>query len=228
MKRFFLIAFLMLYSVVGYSQQNNSFRPHVETSATVDTLVVPDKIYLTIRLDEKDSKGRVSIETLEGKMQKALKASRVDIKKQVSLFNFGSDFSKYFLRKKDVSKTKTYKLLVYSAQEVADVLLNLEKVKISNVSFYKAEYSKKDELMLLMKQKAVVKAQVQAKNLVKPLNQKLGSAIFISDANSFASINYDNNEMKLRRFAAQGAARIEAEFRKIKITASVRVKFHLY
>ena len=228
MKKIYVIAFLMLYAVVGSAQNGNNFRPHVETNATIDTLVVPDKIYLTIRLDEKDSKGRTSIEVLESKMQKALKASGIDIKKQVSLFNFGSDFSKYFLRKKDVSKTKTYKLLVYTAQEVADVLLNLEKVKISNVSFYKAEYSKKDELMLLMKQKAVVKARMQAQNLVTPLNQKLGRAIFISDANSFASINYAGNEMKLRRFAAEGAARIEAEFRKIKITASVKVKFHLY
>ncbi|MBL4605752.1 MAG: SIMPL domain-containing protein [Flavobacteriaceae bacterium] len=166
MKKTYWIAFLMLYSFVGYGQQVNDTTQassYVDTMATVDTLVVPDRIYLTIRLNEQDSKGRISIEALEGKMQKALKASGVNIKKQVSLFNFGSDFSKYFLRKKDVSKTKTYKLLVYNAQEIADVLLNLEKMKISNVSFYRSEYSKKEELILLMKQKAVVKAKCKHK-----------------------------------------------------------------
>ena len=216
--------------MVGLSQNmndNTQTSPYVETSASVDTLVVPDKIYLTIRLDEKDSKGRVSIEALERKMEKALKASGVDIKEQVSLFNFGSDFSKYFLRKKDVSKTKTYKLLVYSAQDVANVLLNLEKVKISNVSFYKAEYSKKDELMLLVKQKAVIKARVQAQNLAGALNQKIGRAIYISDANSFVSMNYGSRSLdEVVVVNRQKSASLQAQFRKIKLTASVRVKFH--
>lgn len=229
MKKKYLFAFMMLCAIVGHAQNSyNQSSPFVETTASIDSLVVPDKIYLTIHLDEKDSKGKISIEELENKIEKALSASNIDLKKQLSLFNFGSDFSKYFLRKKDVSKTKTYKLLVYNAQEVSDVLLKLEKIKISNVSFLKAEYSKRDELMLKLKQKAVLKARNEAKNLAKPLNQEVGKAIFISDANSFLTLNYDNYGTNEVGLLSNSRTRIEAQFRKIKIIASVKVRFQLY
>ncbi|MFT7250898.1 MAG: lysozyme, partial [Flavobacterium sp.] len=35
--------------------------PYIETSAKVDTLVVPDKIYLNIMITEKDTKGKISV-----------------------------------------------------------------------------------------------------------------------------------------------------------------------
>ena len=33
--------------------------PYIETSAKVDTLVIPDRIYLNISITEKDSKGKI-------------------------------------------------------------------------------------------------------------------------------------------------------------------------
>ena len=135
--------------------------PSVETTAMVDTLVTPDRIYMNIRLDEKDTKGKVSIETIEKRMESALESAGIDLKEQLSLSGAGSDFSKYFLRKKDVSKEKVYTLLVYDAQTLSKVLINLEKVKISNVRLQKVEYSKTEELKIVLRSKAVLKAKQQ-------------------------------------------------------------------
>ncbi|MFD2568855.1 SIMPL domain-containing protein [Pseudotenacibaculum haliotis] len=232
MKRIYLIAFL-LCSVVSYAQNtNNKIVSHVETMASVDTLVVPDRIYMNIRLDEKDTKGRVSIEKLEKQMESALKAAGVNLKKQLSLGNLGSDFSKYFLRKKEVTKEKIYQLLVYDAKTLSKVLINLEKVKVSNVWLRKVEYSKADELKLFMRQKAVLQAKLQAENLAKPLEQQIGKAFSIYDINT----NYDRAEnfsfdalnLRSSNYKAKPTLADSVEFRKIKITSSVRVKFYLY
>lgn len=232
MKRIYLIAFL-LCNVIANAQNNTQTVSHVETMASVDTLVVPDRIYMNIRLDEKDTKGRVSIEKLENKMESALKAAGIDLKKQLSLGNLGSDFSKYFLRKTDVSKEKTYQLLVYDAKTLSKVLINLEKAKISNVWLKKVEYSKVDELKLIMRQKAVLRAKLQAENLAKPLQQRIGKAFSIYDMDrgfdDFGNMNFESAVMvrQNQRKAKPSLASV-VEFRKIKFTSSVRVKFYLY
>lgn len=230
MKKLFLLVFIAFYSVQSFAQNTNNnshISPYVETIASVDTLVIPDRIFLTIHLKEKDSKGRVSIEELESRMEKALIAANVNIEKQLTLFDFGSGFSKYFLRGKDVSKDKKYKLVLFNTQEVADVLLKLEKIKISNVSFYKVEYSREKELKLLLKREAVKKAELQAQNLAKPLNQEIGKAIYISDTNQNIGYDYSNNLGRTSN-KLNFVSNYNVKFRKIKITASVQVRFHLY
>lgn len=225
MKKLFFIFFILCSIISSAQNTNTQSRPYIETYATADSLVVPNRIYMTIRLDEKDSKGRISVEELENKMESALKKANVDLKKQLSLNDLGSDFSKYFLRKKDVSKEKVYELLLYDAKSLSLVLINLEKVKISNVRLKKVEYSKTEELQLILRQKAVLKALIQAKNLVKPLKQEVGNAILINDiqtTNRFYAENHQLDGLGVIRSKYQSKILGQIEFKKIKITASVR------
>jgi hypothetical protein len=231
MKKLFFILFILCGIITSAQNTNTQSRPYIETYATADSLVVPDRIYMTIRLDEKDSKGRISVEQLEKKMQSALENANIDLKKQLSLNNLGSDFSKYFLRKKDVSKEKIYELLLYDAKSLSKVLINLEKVKISNVRLKKVEYSKAEELQLILRQKAVLKTLIQAQNLVKPLKQEVGNAILINDIqtiNRFYTKNHQLDGLGVIRSKYQSKTLDQIEFKKIKITASVQVRFHLY
>lgn len=63
-----LILSLILLSAKSFSQTKNFLDlPYIETSAKVDTLVVPDKIYLNIMVTEKDTKGKISVEEQEKK-----------------------------------------------------------------------------------------------------------------------------------------------------------------
>ena len=44
---------------IGFSQTKNFIdQAYIETSAKVDTLVTPDRIFLTILITEKDTKGK--------------------------------------------------------------------------------------------------------------------------------------------------------------------------
>ena len=76
-----------------------------------------------------------------------------------------------------------------------------------------------------------MKAKTQADYLTKPLNQKTGNAIHISD-NSNQSYQY-NNQLDEMVVVGYGAAKkqefepIAIEFKKIKVKSAVIVKFKI-
>ena len=113
MKKSFLLLLGLLASASALAQSKNFLdQPYLETSAQADTLVIPDRIYLGILLQESDSKGRVTVEELEQKMAARLKAIGIDLEKQLAVSDLSSDFKKYFLRGQEVLKDKAFELLV--------------------------------------------------------------------------------------------------------------------
>ena len=188
MKNSAFFLFLIFISSNSFSQSKNFIdQPYIETEAQVDSLVIPDRIYMTITLNEADSKNKKSTEQLENQMNRVLKSIGIDIKKDLSLLDFSSDFKKYFLSSQKVQKIKMFSLLVRDAKTVGRVLVGLEKAKISNVIIEKVEYSKADELILSLKSKAILEAKKNAESVSKPLGQKVEKAIFISDFNSITN-----------------------------------------
>ena len=232
MKKYITTGVLLLISFLGYSQTKNFIdQPYIETQVKVDTLVTADRIYLKILLQEKDSKGKVSLEVLEEKMANKLKELGVDIAKDLSLVDLSSNFKKYFLKRKDVLKNKAYSLLVYDGKTAGNVILALEKLNISNVNLEKLEHSGIEQVKLLIQSKAILKAKRQADYLSNPLGQKTGKAIYISKKiNQFRSFDKSNLEevvimgygSKRKKFEA-----IEIEFKKIKVETEIHVKFKL-
>ncbi len=204
--------------------------PYLETSAKVDTLVTPDKIYLSITIREKDSRGRKSIEEQENKMAQRLKALGIDLDKQLKIKDLSSNFKKYFLREKDVLKSKTYSLIVYSGQQAGKVMAALEQIDIANTSLEKTEYSRMEALELELKSQAVKKARKKAKALTSPLKQKVGAAIHIVDTSTPYYPRYNRvsrMEMKAVALSSDASEPLDIDFEKIKVETTVNVKFKL-
>ncbi|MGB5359218.1 MAG: SIMPL domain-containing protein [Eudoraea sp.] len=223
----FLIALLLITSLTTYGQSKNFIdQPYLETTARVDTLVIPDRIYLSILITEADTKGKTSVEKLENKMADKLKTIGIDIEKQLTLNDLGSNFKKYFLRKVDVQKDKEYTLLVHDALTAGKVLMGLESIGISNVNLIKTEYSGLEKLKIDLRQKAVRAAKIQAEAMVIPLDQKLGHALFISDLNTGVQNRMTDRMVRVQMSKeADKDQPIEIEFEKIKIESTVNVKF---
>ena len=230
-KKNILLTIAMAYSLAGFSQQKNFIdQPFIETNAQVDTLITPDRIYLNILVMEKDTKGKTSVEELESKMESTLKKLGINTKENLTLNDLASNFKKYFLKQQDVHKSKAYTLMVNDAQTAGRVIIALEKIDISNVSFDRTEYSKMEDLQLLLKSKAVIKARKQANYLSSPLGQKLGPAIFISDQSSNNYVRRENTKIMLRGNSTLDSQQFEPadiEFQKIKVESRVAVKFKL-
>lgn len=107
--------------------QDENHIPYVETSAAADSLVVPDEIYLSIHLREIDERNKLSVEDLEKRMLQTLQELNIDIEKQLKLANLSSNIKSYFLRRKDIKKSKRYELKVYDATTAGRVLAALEE-----------------------------------------------------------------------------------------------------
>ena len=232
MKRIFL-TFLILVCAKSLSQTKNFIDlPYIETSAKVDTLVIPDRIYLNISITEKDTKGKISVEELETKMNEKLKSLGIVTEKQLTLNDLSSNYKKYFLKQQDILKNKNYTLLVYNAKIAGKVVIELEEIEISNVNLEKTEYSKEEEMILTLKSEAILKAKNQAISMTKPLNQKVGSAIYISDFSNIVNMLSG----RLAGIQIRGARSLEEkdkyepiniEFEKIKIETEVKATFKL-
>ncbi|GEP51935.1 hypothetical protein FNO01nite_26070 [Flavobacterium noncentrifugens] len=230
---FFTIA---LYTFNLQAQSKNFIdQPYIETLARADTLVSPDRIFLNIIVKEKDSKGKISVEELEKNMYEKLKSIGIDTKKDLLLNNLSSNYRKYFLKSQDIQKSKSYTLMVTSAQSAGEVIAALEDIEISNVSLESTAYSKSDQMALFLKSKAVAKARIQALALAKPLNQKVSNAILISDLtdakyssrNMMARKQLASKELLSRESKGEDSEADEVEFVKIKLASVVNVTFRL-
>ena len=232
MQKIRLILLLTFLTFQTYSQTKNFIdKPYLETKATVDTLVTPDRIYLSILITEKDTKGRTPVEELENRMNTKLIALGIDTKKQLTLSDVTSNFKNYFLKRTDVLKNKAYSLLVYDAVTAGKVIVGLESIEISNVHLIKTEYSKIEQLKMELKQKAVYKAKMQAESMLKPLNQKLGKAMYISDVNSNIAriLQGKSAGIQIRGLASMNKEEeydpIDIAFEQIRLESSITINF---
>lgn len=228
------IALLLLFiSAAAHSQKNFIDQPYLETSAKVDTLVTPDRIYLNILVTEKDTKGKISVEELEIKMANRLKALGIDIQKQLTVSDVSSNFRKYFLKQRDVLKAKAYSLLVYNADTAGQVIIALEDENISNVSLERTEYSKAEALKLTLKGMAISRAKQAANSMLSPLGHKAGALLYVSDStNPDGMLQGRAAGVRIRGIATQGYRKDEykspeIEFEKIKIVAEVQAIFKI-
>ena len=235
MKKSFLI-FVMFFVWNLFSAQKNFLdQPYIEVSASVDTLVVPDRIYVSITLNEADSKNKKSVEEQEKQLETILKKLKINTDKDLSVLGYSSDFKKYFLKGQNILKTKKYSLLVRDAYTLGNVIISLEEAGISNTEVEKVEYSKYKELLLELRSEAVKRSRITADKLVKPLNQKAGKALYISDTNYGGIGDYELTtneifslqEMDYKKESASEEFLRKLDFQKIKFSTTVYVKYQL-
>jgi len=235
MIRILLIALITSTLVVKtYSQTKNFIdQAYIETIAKVDTLVTPDRIYLKIAITEKDTKGKISVEELEAKMESTIQSLGIDTKKNLTLSDLASNYERYFLKRQDILKVKLYMLMVENAITCGKVIVAFEKIELSNVAIERIEYSGIEKLRMELKTNAILKAKKQAEYMTKPLNQKVGSAIFISDISenfSEYSNQEDNREYEIRSIKYSSKTKIvpaDIQFDKIKVESGVFVRFKI-
>ena len=233
MKKSFLI-FVMFFVWNLFSAQRDFLdQPHIEVEAEADTLVVPDRIYVSITLNEADSKNKKSVE--EQQLETILKKLKINTDKDLSVLDYSSNFKKYFLKGQNILKTKKYSLLVRDAYTLANVIIILEEAGISNTEVEKVEYSKSKELLLELKSEAVKRSRITADKLVKPLNQKAGKALYISDMNYRGMGDYEvqaqmDYSPEPRTYKKEGASEEflrKLDIKKMKFSVVVRVNYQL-
>jgi len=234
MKKLFLALFLITITATFAQSGTKNFidQNYIEVTGKVETEITPDEIYISIVINEKDKKGKVSLEKQENKMLAKLKQLEIDIKKDLKVLDFSSNYKFFFLRKTDILKSKKYQLIVHDGLQLAKVFQALESIDISNTSIYKVGHSQLEEHKRKAKIKALKNAKEKATDYAQAIDQSVGRVLFIQEMNT-QHMNYRNNNMLNEVVVAYGTTKDKMEqvnnieFEKIKIYASVMARIEL-
>jgi hypothetical protein len=230
MKKLHLTILFISFFIAGRAQTKTFIdQPYIEVAGSADTMVTPDEIYIKIDISESDTKNKTSVEELERNMFNALKGMGIDVEKNLTTSDISSNFKNYFLRGKNVVKSKEYMLKVKDAVTATQVFIKLEDLGISNSSIDHVDYSEMEGMKNLMRSKAIENAKARALALTKPLHQEIGPAIYISD-NEVYPIRPLARQSGIMLYEAKANADQELpkiDFEKIEISANVNAKFIL-
>ena len=141
MKRLVLMAAALCAALTAAAQQE-AFPSYIQVNGRAEKEVVPDEFYLSVVIDERDSKGKISVESRQRELIAALRKQGVDVEKQLKVANLSSEFFK----KNTSVATAKYQLKLSSAAEVAKVWQALDALGISDVAIQRVSHSAIDLL----------------------------------------------------------------------------------
>lgn len=230
MKRILLLLAAACVAYTAAAQTTEAFPSYIQVTGRAEKEVTPDEFYLSIIINERDSKGKISVESQRNDMIAALKKLGINIEKQLKVANLSSEF---FKKKSSVAQAK-YQLQLSTAAEVSKVWQALDALNISNVSIAKVTHSKLPEFKEEVRIAAIRNARENAQTLAAAIGQQIGKCFFIYDSNNDIVPRYYNNKMMARGVAmdfADAEAAIEEEetleFKTIKLEYNVQAKFVL-
>lgn len=227
MKRLILMAVAALVAFPALAQVQEAFPSYIQVYGRAEKEIVPDEFYLQIVINERDSKGKISVESQQRDMIAVLKRLGVDVDKQLKVANLSSEF---FKRKTSVATAK-YQLQLGSSAEVARTWQALDELGISNVSILKVSHSEIDRYREEVRVEAIRNARANAATLAEAIGQKVGRCFYIYDSNSnILPAVYDNAVLMRSAKAAGSAEAVEEdplEFKTLRLEYGVQAKFVL-
>jgi len=232
-----LTILLCVISLTGFTQageKNFIDQNYIEVTGKAEMEITPDEIYLKIIVDEKDNKGKESVEEIEKQMIKKFREIGIDVSKELSIKDFASNFKFYFLKEDKIYTSKEYQLITHDAKTAGKVFLELEKLGVSNISIDRVDHSKIEEFRNEVKIKAMQAAKNKAGSLAQAIGQNIGKAIYIQEfENNFYPMQgklAGVSNIMIRGASAMDAGQEslpEVEFEKIKLEYSILSRFIL-
>ena len=229
MRKLVFLAAALAMMLTAAAQTQEAYPSSIQVNGRAEKEIVPDEFYLSIVIDERDSKGKISVESQQREMIAALRRQGVDVEKQLKVANLSSEFFK----KNTSVATAKYQLKLGSAAEAANVWQALDKLGISDVSILRVSHSNIDALKEEVRVEAIRNAQQSARTLAQAIGQTVGKCFYIWDSNNDIMPAYYNNTMAVRSMKSMDAGSGESageeplDFKTIKLQYSVQTKFVL-
>lgn len=225
-----LAALMALVALPAAAQMQEAFPSYIQVNGRAEKEVTPDEFYLSIVINERDSKGKISVEQQQREMTAALKRAGIDVEKQLKVANLSSEF----YRKNSSVATAKYQLQAGSAAEVAKIYQLLDGIGISNVSILRVTHSQIDRLREEVRVEAIRNARANAATLAEAIGQQVGKCFYIYDSNNDVMPAYYNNAVVMRSMKAMDTAEAGSgqedeslDFKTIKLQYNVQAKFVL-
>ena len=137
MKRLILLAVAALVAFPAAAQMQEAYPSYIQTNGRAEMEITPDEFYLQIVINERDSKGKISVESQQRDMVAALKRLGIDVDKQLKVANLSSEF---FKKNTSVASAK-YQLQLGSSAEVGQVWQGQFPLGVSHVPVLEVPHS---------------------------------------------------------------------------------------
>ncbi len=228
MKRWILAACALMLAAPLFAQGGETHTSYIQTTGHAEREIVPDEYLLSILLDERDSKGRISVEEQQRAMIGVLAALGIDAGTQLRT----TDLSSELFRRGTAVTTVRYRLTLGSVAEVAEVCAALQEAGIADVELVSVSHSRLEEFERELRAEAMRDALERARTLAEAVGQKAGACFYVYDSHGSAAPLYLNSplvraKVSLDAEAAAGPARQMPEFRNIELQYDVQARFVL-
>lgn len=225
MKRLLIALVALTFALPVFAQEEENY---IQVNGTSEMEIVPNQFYLSITLDEGDTKGKQAIEFQRKQMIAVLKSLGIDTEKQLTMADMSSS---YYKRGTSLSIAK-YQLLLSTTEQVVSVYDKLSEIGISDIDISRVSHTDMEQFKSKCRQDAMKNAKAIATELATAVGQTIGSCIYIYDSNRGITPSYYNDGIMLMRSVAKISAEMAeeptpVEFKKITINYSVTAKFRL-
>jgi uncharacterized protein YggE len=233
-KKILTMAFF-LTTIQTFGQTNSNKveeQPYIEVTGTAEKEIIPDEIYIAIEIREKyENKVKITIESQEEKLIAALQTIGIN-GSDLYLSDANADYVKVKWQRKDVLTKKDYLLKVTTATTVGQVFQKLEELEIYDAYISKVSHSKIDSLRKEVRMLAMRAAKEKADYLLNVIGEKTGKAIVVTEGNNpnilpQRNVNMIANTVSGVESRKGSIPNYEIQFQKIKLTASIYVKFEI-
>jgi uncharacterized protein YggE len=219
---------LLLFTTFSFAQTTpakSGETSYIDVTGTAEKEVIPDEIFINITLLERYiNKEKLTIEVQEVNLKQALKSIGIDLK-DLYVSDINADFVKIRRQKKDVLTKKDYTLKVSNAATIAKVFAELDKLDITDAYISKVHHSKIDSLKKEVRIMAIKAAKQKADYLLEALGEQTGKVLVVTDSPDPVQPYYPMPRVMTMAQEAVPPAADELQFQKIKLSASIYVKF---
>lgn len=238
MRRFLFAVAAVLCCITTVSAQEITLQngqEYVEVSVRVNKDVVPDELFIDITINEKDNKGKISVEQQQEQMIKALEKLGIDTRENLTVKDMGSSLKTYALKRDNIFESRDYTLKVPTAALASQAIETLNRLQIARVAIGKVSISDslERETKNALLTEAAQKAKENAEILAKAVGSTIGKAIYIQNYYSFDSAA--NGRIMMKSFSAADAAAptvqeesVELQISKQSLSINVTCKFRLF
>jgi uncharacterized protein len=230
-KQLFSMALLITAMITnGQNKTTNSHeKPYIEVNGTAEKEIVPDEIYIAIVIREKyENRVKVTIDNQEEKLINAIRSLGIE-GSNLYLSDANADYVKIKWHRKDVLTKKDYLLKVTNATTVGQVFQKLEEIEINDAYISKVSHSNIDNLRKEIRILAIKAAKEKADYLLNAIGEKTGKALIVNEKNqnTITQRNISANTFSVNETKSNALSNYEIQFQKIKLTASIYVKFSI-
>ncbi|HPE56146.1 MAG TPA: SIMPL domain-containing protein [Bacteroidales bacterium] len=247
MKKYPIILLAIIFPLFALSQtpESTNEKPYIEVTGHAIKKVVPDEIYITIILKERDQgREKYTIEMQLNDLQKALTEIQIPLD-DLDVSNATADYIRIKWNKKDVVAQSEYTLKVKNAEEVVKVFNKLDELNVDNAFISKVTHSKIVDFKKEVEIEAIKAAHEKAQYLLAAIGQQPGTALkvnaIIPKENRFYGYDdfyrnksiylmeseYDANEILYYNQNKTMIGNKNVQFTKIEIEATMYVKFEI-